>query len=53
MKITSVDLTPVASRRETGHLSRHVIIRMHTDEGLIGLGEMSDVNDWGCYVRSQ
>ncbi|MDE2831884.1 MAG: hypothetical protein OXN20_17365, partial [Gemmatimonadota bacterium] len=47
MKITSVDLTPVASRRETGNLSRHVIIRMHTDEGLIGLGEMSDVGDWG------
>lgn len=47
MKITSVDLTPVASMRETGHLSRHVIIRMHTDEGLIGLGEMSDVGDWG------
>ncbi len=47
MKITGVDLTPVASRRETGAVSRHVILRLHTDQGLIGLGEMSDVGDWG------
>jgi muconate cycloisomerase len=47
MKITRVDLTPVASRRETGSVSRHVIIRLNTDEGLVGLGEMSDVGDWG------
>ena len=46
MKITSVDLTPVASRRETGHLSRHVIVQFRTDEGLVGVGEMSDVHDW-------
>ena len=47
MKITGVDLTPVASRRETGSVARHVIVRLQTDEGLIGLGEMSDVGDWG------
>ncbi len=47
MKITAVDLTPVASRRETGSVSRHVVIRLNTDAGLIGLGEMSDVGDWG------
>ncbi|MDP6039545.1 MAG: enolase C-terminal domain-like protein, partial [Candidatus Latescibacteria bacterium] len=47
MKITGIDLTPVASRRETGSISRHVVIRLQTDEGLIGLGEMSDVGDWG------
>ena len=47
MKITGIDLTPVFSRRETGHVSRHVIVRLTTDEGLIGLGEMSDVEDWG------
>lgn len=46
MKIVGVDLTPVASKRETGQFSRHVIIRLSTDEGLIGLGEMSDVMDW-------
>ena len=47
MKITSVDLTPVASRRETGSVSRHVVVQFNTDEGLVGLGEMSDVGDWG------
>jgi muconate cycloisomerase len=47
MKITQVDLTPVATRRETGSVSRHVIIRVQTDGGLVGLGEMSDVGDWG------
>ena len=47
MKITGVELTPVASRRETGDVSRHVVIRLQTDGGLVGLGEMSDVGDWG------
>ncbi len=47
MKITGVDLTPVFSRRETGHISRHVIVRLNTDEDPVGLGEMSDVGDWG------
>ena len=47
MKVTSVELTPVASERETGDVSRHVVVQFHTDEGLIGLGEMSDVGDWG------
>ena len=47
MRITGVDLTPVFSRRETGDISRHVIVRLSTDEGLEGLGEMSDVGDWG------
>ena len=48
MKITSVDLTPVATRRETGEVSRHVVVQFNTDEGLVGLGEMSDVGDvWG------
>ena len=47
MKITGVDLIPVASRRETGSVSRHVIIRLRADGGLVGLGEMSDVGDWG------
>ena len=47
MKVTSVDLTPVATYRETGDLSRHVLVQFNTDEGLVGLGEMSDVHDWG------
>lgn len=43
MKITDVRLTPVYSRRETGSLTPHVIVQMFTDEGLVGLGEMSDL----------
>lgn len=47
MKVTSVDLIPVATGRETGQISRHVVVRFNTDEGIVGLGEMSDVGDWG------
>ncbi|MEA3406825.1 MAG: mandelate racemase/muconate lactonizing enzyme family protein [Chloroflexota bacterium] len=43
MQITDVTLTPVYSRRETGIASPHVIVQLHTDEGLVGLGEMSDL----------
>lgn len=43
MKITDVKLTPVYSRRETGSCSPHVILQLPTDEGLVGLGEMSDL----------
>jgi galactarate dehydratase (D-threo-forming) len=42
MKITDVTLTPVHTRRETGLVSPHVIVELATDEGLVGLGEMSD-----------
>ncbi|HAA76862.1 TPA: muconate cycloisomerase [Candidatus Latescibacteria bacterium] len=47
MKMTSVTLTPVSTRRETGQISQHVIVQLGTDEELVGLGEMSDVHDWG------
>jgi len=43
MKITAVKLTPVSSRRETGGRSPHVIVQLATNEGLVGLGEMSDL----------
>jgi L-alanine-DL-glutamate epimerase-like enolase superfamily enzyme len=43
MKITTVKTTPVFSRRETGSYSPHVILQLMTDEGLVGLGEMSDL----------
>ncbi|MBC7237391.1 MAG: muconate cycloisomerase, partial [Chloroflexi bacterium] len=43
MKITAVHLTPVLTRRETGSTTPHVIVQMPTDEGLVGLGEMSDL----------
>ena len=54
MKITSLELIPIYSTREMGRtgpadperaISHHVIVRLHTDTGIVGLGEMSDV-DW-------
>jgi len=43
MIIERVQLTPVLSRRETGSTSPHVIVRIYTDEGVLGIGEMSDL----------
>ncbi|MDE2994594.1 MAG: hypothetical protein OXU67_12015, partial [Chloroflexota bacterium] len=54
MKITELELIPIYSTREMGRtgpadperaISHHVIVRLHTDTGIVGLGEMSDV-DW-------
>ena len=54
MKITDLELIPIYSTREMGRtgpadperaISHHVIVRLHTDAGIVGLGEMSDV-DW-------
>ena len=43
MQITDVKATPIYSRRETGSCSPHVILELMTDEGFVGLGEMSDL----------
>jgi muconate cycloisomerase len=43
MQITDLRLTPVLSRRETGTCSPHAIVQLFTDEGVTGLGEMSDL----------
>ncbi len=52
MKITDLELVPIYSTREMGRtgpadperaISHHVIVRLHTDTGIVGLGEMSDV----------
>ncbi len=52
MQITSLELIPVFSTREMGRtspsdpekaVSHHVIVRLHTDARITGLGEMSDV----------
>ncbi len=45
MKITSLKLTPVHTPRQSGAISQHVILELFTDEGLTGLGEMSDIAD--------
>ena len=53
MKITDIELIPVFSTREMGRtgpsdlekaVSYHVIVRLHTDAGITGLGEMSDID---------
>lgn len=46
MKITGVVLTPLRTRRRTGSISVHVVVQLDTDEGLTGLGEISDLD---CY----
>ena len=43
MKITSVELIPVKTERRSGAISRHVVLKVHTDEGITGLGEFSDL----------
>ena len=43
MKITDLKLYPVGTRRQTGSVSPHIIVQLFTDEGPIGLGEMSDL----------
>lgn len=53
MRITGIELTPVRTSREMGRskpgdpqpaISEHVVVRLHTDADIIGLGEMSDIN---------
>lgn len=42
MKIVDVKLDVVSVPRNTGFICQHGIIRMETDEGITGVGEMSD-----------
>lgn len=50
MKITDVNLTVVGVPRHTGFVSKHVIVELHTDEGVTGLGEMSDFSHLPRYA---
>ncbi len=43
MMIADVKLYPVGTRRETGAVTPHIIVTMATDEGHLGIGEMSDL----------
>jgi galactarate dehydratase (D-threo-forming) len=45
MRICAVELIPVHTPRETGAISQHVVVRLRTDEGPEGLGEVSDITD--------
>jgi L-alanine-DL-glutamate epimerase-like enolase superfamily enzyme len=50
MKIEAVKLTPVRTPRRTGAISSHVIVELFTDEGLVGLGEISDLDCYRMYM---
>ncbi|RTE09870.1 mandelate racemase/muconate lactonizing enzyme family protein [Paenibacillus whitsoniae] len=42
MKITNILLDVVSIPRHTGFVCQHAIVRVMTDEGIVGIGEMSD-----------
>lgn len=50
MKITAVKLTPVQTTRRTGSISSHVVLELETDAGLIGIGELSDLDCYRMYM---
>ncbi|WP_248926188.1 mandelate racemase/muconate lactonizing enzyme family protein [Paenibacillus hamazuiensis] len=49
MKISDLRLTVVGVPRQTGFVSKHVIVEIMTDEGLTGIGEMSDFSHLPYY----
>lgn len=50
MKLVDVNLTVVAVPRQTGFVSKHVIVELHTSEGIVGIGEMSDFSHLPRYA---
>jgi muconate cycloisomerase len=44
-----LDLYPVRIARETGFANEHVIVRLETDDGAVGWGEMSDLSHLPMY----
>ncbi|MEO3388720.1 enolase C-terminal domain-like protein [Mesorhizobium sp. CAU 1741] len=50
MKISRITLTPIQTHRRTGSISSHLILQMHTDEGITGLGEISDLDCYRMYM---
>ena len=46
MEITDLHLHAIRIPRETGAVTPHVIVTLHTREGIIGLGEMSDLGHY-------
>ena len=49
MKIGRIQLYSIAVPRETGVSNQHVIVRLETDDGLVGWGEMSDLSHVPMY----
>ncbi|MBP1933680.1 mandelate racemase/muconate lactonizing enzyme family protein [Ammoniphilus resinae] len=50
MKINDVRLTIVGIPRETGFVSKHIIIELFSDVGITGVGEMSDFSHLPRYA---
>ncbi|WP_462420250.1 mandelate racemase/muconate lactonizing enzyme family protein [Salinicoccus sp. Marseille-QA3877] len=50
MKIKKVRLHAVGIPRHTGFINKHVIVRLETDEGVTGIGEMSDFSHLPKYA---
>jgi len=50
VKITGVNLTVIRMPRDTGFVCKHVIVELQTDEGLTGIGEMSDFSHLPRYA---
>ena len=42
MKITKVEAFQIETPRYYGHISGHLIVKVHIDDGPVGLGEASD-----------
>ena len=43
--ITGVSLFPIRTPRLSGDASQHVLIRLDTDSGIVGVGEFADITD--------
>ncbi|MEZ4862460.1 MAG: enolase C-terminal domain-like protein [Caldilineaceae bacterium] len=49
MNIQHVQLFPIATPRQTGIANQHVIVKLETDDGYVGWGEMSDLSHVPMY----
>lgn len=49
MKISSIVLHPITTTRHTGIANQHVIVKIVTDDGHLGWGEMSDLSHVPMY----
>ena len=49
MRLARLDLYPIIVGRETGFANEHVIVRLETDDGAMGWGEMSDLSHLPLY----
>jgi muconate cycloisomerase len=49
MRLSRLELYPIVVARETGFANEHVIVRLDTDDGATGWGEMSDLSHLPMY----